>query len=252
MKIKNYNLDFRRKIKNFKLNFRRIVRFFPPRKSSLRENSRSPLRLNCGEPWPLEFSRCGSNQVLRLFCLFILIIFFSITIWGCGLRQGAEETKKAVLEFDPRFKDALAKKAESDAQIDLLMTDFRNKQSEINSKIMELEEELKVIRRQTYSQVRQLKAQLDPERQSIILKLNELRATLKSKEGLAKTLKDSLRETKKLIEKNKKLGLSQEEEFKWQKNLDDLNSQLVPLEAEIAGIKKKIDLYRQELNLLKQ
>lgn len=240
----------RQKIINFKLDFRCIARFFPPRKSSLRENSHSPLRLSCGEPWPFEFSRCGSNQVLRFMLLALVISFLSI-IAGCGAARDGEDIKKAVLEFEPSFKDVLAKKAQLDSQIDLIMGEFRNKQGEINSKIMELEEELKVLRRQAYSEVRELKARLEPERQRVVLKLNELKTTLKSKEGLLKTLKDSLKETKKFIDTNRESGLLQEEEARWQNNLKDLNSQLPSLEDDIAKLRREVDLYRQELNLLR-
>lgn len=169
---------------------------------------------------------------------------------GCGQQQDIEAVKKGLLEFDPSFKEVLAKKAQIDSQIEILKTDFRNKQAEINSKIMELEEELKGIRRQNYAQIRELVAQLDPERQKINLKLTELNTILKNKEGLLNTFKGSLKETKKIVE-NKKLGLSPEEEAKWQKNLEELNCQLPVLEEEIAKVRKEISLYRQQLNLLK-
>lgn len=169
---------------------------------------------------------------------------------GCGQQQDIETVKKGLLEFDPSFKEVLAKKAQIDSQIETLKADFRNKQAEINSKIMELEEELKGVRRQNYAQVHELVAQLDPERQKINLKLAELNTILKNKEGLLNTFKSSLKETKKVVE-NKKLGLSPEEEAKWQKNLDDLNRQLPVIEEEIAKVRKEISLYRQQLNLLK-
>ncbi len=192
-------------------------------------------------------------QIQGFHSIFFGFIILSLLITvGCGQRQDIEEVKKAVLESDPSFKDALAKKAELDSEIELIMGEFRRRQGEINSKIMELEEELKGARRQAYSQISELKAKLNPERQRITLKLNELRTTLKSKEGLLRTLKDSIKETKKVIEKNKRLDISQKEEAKWQQNLNDLDSQLPSLEDEIANLKRDIELYRRELNLLKQ
>lgn len=169
---------------------------------------------------------------------------------GCGQQQDIEAVKKGLIEFDPSFKEILAKKAQIDSQIDVLKSNFRNKQAEINSKIMEMEEELKGARRQNYSQIRELAAQLDPERWEINLKLAELNTILKNKEGLLNTFKSSLKETKKVVE-NKKLGLSPEEEVKWQKNLGDLNRQLPVLEEEIAKVKKETALYRQQINILK-
>ena len=186
----------------------------------------------------------------QIIFLTLIILSFSLTV-GCGLRQKEGEIEKVVLEFDPMFKDVLAKKADLDFQIDLIMGEFRKKQGEINSKVMELEEELKVIRRQAYSQVRELKTQLNPERQRIALKLSEFKANLKTKIDLLRMLKDSLKETKKLVDKNKDLGLSQEEEAKWEKNLNDISSQIPPLEDEIAILRREIDIYRQELKLLK-
>ena len=180
----------------------------------------------------------------------LLLFILLVTCFGCGQQQDTEAVKKSLIEFDSSFKEVLAKKAQIDSQIEVLKTDFRGKQAEINSKIMELEEELKGIRRQNYAQIHELAAQLDPERQKINLKLSELNTILKNKEGLFNTFKNSFKETKKVVE-NKKLGLSLEEEAKWQKNLDDLNRQLPVLEEEIAKLKKEIGLYRQQFNLLK-
>lgn len=184
------------------------------------------------------------------YTLFIMLLLAVFSFAGCGPQQDIEAVRRGLVEFDPSFKEVLAKKAQIDSQIEVLKGDFRNKQAEINSKIMELEEELKGIRRQNYDQIHELAAQLDPERQKINLKLSELNTILKNKEGLLNTFKNSLKETKKVVE-NKKLGLSQEEETKWQKNLDDLNRQLPILEEEILKVKKEISLYRQQLNLLK-
>ncbi|MDP2942746.1 MAG: hypothetical protein Q8O36_04495 [Candidatus Omnitrophota bacterium] len=183
-----------------------------------------------------------------LLLLFALVFLFPLA--GCGQQQDIETVKKGLLEFDPSFKEVLTKKARIDSQIEVLKADFRNKQAEINSKIMELEEEIKGVRRQNYAQVHELVAQLGPERQKINLKLAELNTILKNKEGLLNTFKSSLKETKKVVE-NKKLGLSPEEEAKWQKNLDDLNRQLPVIEEEIAKVRKEISLYRQQFNLLK-
>lgn len=234
-------------MKNYNLYFRRIARQTPARFGSLGESSRSSAfgghraRSNLQRPTQVEMLR------------FVLLVMLSLTLTvGCGPRQNVGEVEKAVLEFDSSFKDVLAKKADLDSQIDLIMGEFRKKQGEINSKIMELEEELKVIRRQAYSQVRELKTQLNPERQRIALKLSEFKANLKTKVDLLRTLRDSLKETQKLVKKNKDLGLSQEEEAKWEKNLNDISSQIPPLEDEIATLRREIDIYRQELNLLKQ
>jgi len=183
----------------------------------------------------------------------LLLIFAFVSLFplaGCGQQQDIETVRKGLLEFDPSFKEVLSKKAKIDSQIEVLKADFRNKQAEINSKIMELEEELKGVRRQNYAQIHELVARLDPERQKINLKLAELNTILKNKEGLLNTFKSSLKETKKVVE-NKKLGLSPEEEAKWQKNLDDLNRQLPVIEEEIAKVRKEISLYRQQFNLLK-
>ncbi len=182
--------------------------------------------------------------------LSVILIAAFIFVPGCGPQRNAEDLKKALLEFDPPFKDILVKKAALDSQIETLKGDFRNKQAEINNKIMELEEELKGVRRQNYAQIKELTAKLDPERLKINAKLIELSMMLKSKEGLYNTLKNQFKETKKLLE-DKKLGLSQADEAKWQSNLDDLNRQIPVLEAEIAALKRQIDFYRQELNLLK-
>lgn len=235
---------------NCRFDFRRDVRSTQRVSLTPQKFSLCPI-VNGRQPCPLEFLRRGSNQTLRFIFLGLIILSLSMTL-GCGARQDVGEIEKAVLEFDSSFKDVLAKKADLDSQIDLIMGEFRKKQGEINSKIMELEEELKVIRRQAYSQMRQLKATLDPERQRIALKLSELKANLKTKVELLRTLKDSLKETKKLVDKNKELGLSQEEEAKWEKNLNDISSQIPPLEDEIARLRREIDIYRQELNLLKQ
>lgn len=179
-----------------------------------------------------------------------ILVLAILSLAGCGQRQDIEAVKNSLLEFDPSFKEVLTKKARIDLQIEALKGDFRNRQAEINSKIMELEEELKGARRQNYAQIRELAAQLDPERRKISLKLSELSALLKNKEGLLNTFKNSLKETKKVVE-NEKLGLSGEEEAKWRKNLDDLNRQLPILDEEIAKVKKEIGLYRQQLHLLK-
>lgn len=179
-----------------------------------------------------------------------ILVLVLLSLGGCGQQQDAETVKKGLLEFDPSFKEVLTKKAQIDSQIDALKADFRNKQAGINSKIMELEEELKGARRQNYAQIRDLAAQLDPERQRINLKLAELNTILKNKEGLLNTFKSSIKETKKVVE-NKKLGFSLEEGAKWQKNLDDLNRQLPVLDEEIAKVKKEISLYRQQFNILK-
>ncbi|KPK42227.1 MAG: hypothetical protein AMJ78_03170 [Omnitrophica WOR_2 bacterium SM23_29] len=192
------------------------------------------------------------NLDFRFILLTIFIMFLSLNIWGCGKLHNVEEIKKTVIESDPEFKDVLEKKAELDIQIEMIMSEFRKRQGEINSKIMELEEELKLVRRQAYDEVRRLKAKLEPQRQEVALKIRELKTTLRNKEGLLKTLKRSLRETEKLIEKSKELGYSLEDKAKWQREIDDLNSQIRPLESEIAKIKREIYIYRQKLSLLKQ
>jgi len=188
-----------------------------------------------------------NSKIKNRIVIFILAI---LALTGCGQQQDIETVKKGLLEFDPLFKEVLAKKAQIDSQIEVLKADFRNKQAEINSKIMELEEELKGVRRQNYARIRELASQLDPERQKINLKLAELNTILKNKEGLLNTFKSSLKETKKVVE-NEKLGLSPEEEAKWRKNLDDLNRQLPVLDEEIIKVKKEISLYRQQFNIIK-
>jgi|GEM_PF-1695352 len=192
------------------------------------------------------------NLDFRFISSVIFIMFLSLNIWGCGKLHNVEEIKKTVIESDPEFKYVLEKKAELDIQIEMIMSEFRRRQGEINSKIMELEEELKLIRRQAYAEVRRLKAKLDPQRQEVVLKLRELKTTLRNKEGLLRTLKRSLRDTEKLIEKSKELGYSLEDKAKWQREIDDLNSQIRPLETEIAKLKRDIYIYRQKLSLLKQ
>jgi len=192
------------------------------------------------------------NLDFRFILLTIFIMFLSLNIWGCGKLHNVEEIKKTVIESDPEFKDVLEKKAELDIQIEMIMSEFRKRQGEINSKIMELEEELKLVRRQAYDEVRRLKAKLEPQRQEVALKIRELKTTLRNKEGLLRTLKRSLRDTEKLIEKSKELGYSLEDKAKWQREIDDLNSQIRPLETEIAKLKRDIYIYRQKLSLLKQ
>lgn len=182
---------------------------------------------------------------ISIFCAYCFLSFI-----GCAPRRGIEDLKKQVVEIDPSFEGVLDKKSELDSQIEVLRNELRDKRCEINSRIMELEEELRAARRQAYGSINELSSQLDPQRQMIKLRIGELMTALRTKEGLRGTLKNSFRDTKRLIE-NKKLELSQSEEEKWRANLEDLNRQLSSLEEEIAVLRRQARLYKEELSLLK-
>lgn len=183
--------------------------------------------------------------VLPIVTIFILLISL-----GCGPQQKPEEIKAALVEFDPSFKAVLDKKAKIDSQIETLKGEFRAKQGELNSKIMELEEELKAARKESYAKIRDLNIQLDPERQKINLKAEELKMKLSSKEARASSIRSSIKNQKNLLD-NKKLSLSPQEQSELQNGIEKAKQELAPLEAEVTSLRREIQLYRQELNLLK-
>ena len=169
---------------------------------------------------------------------------------GCGPQQKPEEIKAALLEFDPSFKAVLEKKAQIDSRIETMNGEFRAKQGEINSKIMELEEELKAARKDLYAKTHDLNATLDPERQKINGRAEELKVKLNGKEARASSIRSSIKNQKGLLD-NKKLSLSAQEQAELQGNVEKAKQELAPLEEEIISLRREIQLYRQELNLLK-
>ncbi|MFH0772124.1 MAG: hypothetical protein V1933_05840 [Candidatus Omnitrophota bacterium] len=187
----------------------------------------------------------GRNFIVSVFCVCSVLCFI-----GCAPRRDMEDVKKQILEFDPSFEEVLKNKSELDSQVEALRNELRDKHCEISSRIMELEEELKAARRQTYGRINEFSLQLDPQRKVIKSRISELIAALRTKESLRGTLKNSLRDAKKLLE-NKKLELPQFEEEKWRANSEDLIRQLSSLEEEIAALRRQARLYREELNLLK-
>lgn len=187
------------------------------------------------------------GQVLVFFIVGIGVFFLA---GGCAPVGDPEEIKNAIIAFDPSFKEVLVNKAQIDSRIETLKNDFRSRQAVINSKIMELEEELKGIRRRHYAEVHELASRLDPERQRIKANLNELNTEMRNKQGLINTLKNSTRQTKKMLE-NKDAGLSDRESAKWRGDIEDLTIQISQLEAGAMELKRKICLRRQQLDILK-
>lgn len=186
-------------------------------------------------------------------CLIISVaaaVAVPLLLMGCGPQQKPEEIKAALVGFDPSFKAVLDKKAQIDSQTETMKGEFRGKQGEINSKIMELEEELKAARKESYAKIRDLNVQLDPERQKINLKVEELKIKLNGKEARASSINSSIKNQKNLLD-NKKLDLSSQEQSELQGNIEKSKQELAPLEAEMTSLRREIQLYRQELNLLK-
>jgi 2,3-bisphosphoglycerate-independent phosphoglycerate mutase len=180
----------------------------------------------------------------------IVTIFILLVSFGCGQQQKPGEIKAALIEFDPSFKAVLDKKAQIDSQAETMKGEFRAKQGEINSKIMELEEELKAVRKELYAKIHDLNAQLDPERQKVNLKVEELKLKLNGKEARAASINSSIKNQKNLLD-NKKLNLSPQEQSELQNNIEKAKQELAPLEEEVTSLRREIQLYRQESNLLK-
>jgi len=204
-------------------------------------------------PSPLpkgEREICVLFELERGILVLATSIFLSLSLSACGPQQKPEEIKAALVEFDPSFKAVLDKKAQIDSQAETLKGEFRAKQGELNSKIMELEEELKAARKESYAKIRDLNIQLDPERQKINLKVEELKMKLGGKEARASSIRSSIKNQNNLLD-NKKLNLSPQEQSELQNGIEKAKQELAPLEAEITSLRREIQLYRQELNLLK-
>jgi len=192
-----------------------------------------------------------TNTDLRKVIIFPAIAMLaSLTFLGCGPQQKPEEIKAALIDFDPSFKAVLEKKAQIDSQVETMKGEFRARQGEINSKIMELEEEVKAARKELYAKIHDLNVQLDPERQKINLKLEELKVKLNGKNARASSIKSSIKNQKGLLD-NKTLSLSPQERSELQGNIEKAKQELAPLEEELTALRREIQLYRQESNLLK-
>lgn len=220
---------------------RKIFTFFIPKFGITPTSARNLVEISWSALW-------AKNAMAFLGFIAGMGVFFLAA--GCAPVKDTEEIKKAIIALDPSFKDVLVKKDQIDSLIEVLRDDFQGRQAVINSKIMELEEELKGIRRRHYVDAHELASQLDTERQRIKANLNELNTELRNKQGLVNTLKNSMRQTKKMLE-NKYAGLSDRELTKWRGDLHDLTVQISQLEAEAVELRRQMGLRRQQLNLLK-
>lgn len=191
-----------------------------------------------------------ANMRAKVLIFIAVTVVIPLSFISCGPQQKPEEIKAALVEFDPSFKAVLDKKAQIDSQAETMKGEFRAKQGELNSKIMELEEELKAARKESYAKIHDLNVQLDPERQKINLKAEELKMKLNGKEARASSIRSSIKNQKNLLD-NKKLNLSPQEQSGLRDSIEKAKQELAPLEAETASLRREIQLYRQELNLLK-
>lgn len=182
---------------------------------------------------------------------YLLFLFLVISIAGCSPII-TEETKKAIIERDPKFKEVLDRKTLLDTEISDHKAKLKEKTDEINAKINALGDELRFYQTEANKKIMALKSELNPERENIKSKIYLYKSELKAKAYNLKELKNSRKNLERLIKKNKDLEFSKDDVRKWESELGEFDNKIIPLEEDIKVLNDKIKFLKIKLISLKQ
>src|SRR3990167_908640 len=137
-----------------------------------------------------------------------------LALAGCGPNK--QELAKQVLEKDPKFGQVLQKKSEVDTQILEIEEEFKGVRTRVEAEIARLNPELVAKRRESNQKIAELKKKLEPDKQKIKADIKSAQLQLHEKKKSLSQVKDRIQDRQRLISKGNRTALSPEEQERLQ------------------------------------
>ena len=182
--------------------------------------------------------------------------FAIMSLLSCALLIGCEQVDKETLERitqdDPSFKAVWAKKQDIDGKIGALRDRLTAMRNETDSRIKTLQDNFAAQKKDADAKIDAFSGELEPERAAIREKMEIIKQALYAQKGTLRNLENTRKNLTAVISQQKGSAAAPGDMAKWQERLTDLDKQIEPLKAEIAGLGEKLRLLRLKLIALRQ
>ena len=185
------------------------------------------------------------GRVVGMICLAAGVLALA----GCGSNR--QEMAKQVLEKDPKFGEVLQKKSEVDTQILEIEEDVKAVRTRVEGEVAKLNQELAAKRREANQKITELKKKLEPDQDKVKAEIKSLQLQLHEKRKSLNQVKDRIEDRRRLITKGNRTALSPEEQSKLQERMAVFEKEQTMLQDEILRLENDIKILKIKLRLIK-
>ena len=178
-----------------------------------------------------------------------LITLFIFLCAGCS-QYGPEELDRLVKE-DPEFRQMIAARDQSHAQVKLIKADLLGKKKIMDSQISKIHLDYDTYAKAQTLKIEKFKSVIETSRAQLNQEIQGSEAQLAAKEKELEGYEKTLQGMRTMLKDSKGITLSPAEKQKWEERILMLSEKMRPLTEEIQELKISIRLKKRKLSFLR-